>query len=252
MSSSVLHVTLWERILEWYRGSFLDRIFTFLGEQVFGVVFWEYSKISLPPSAGVTARNLIVAFLIAFWVAAIASCAVKATYAAFLRRLIAGGALDEAHALTLAELGCSRRSAIRRDLARGGALAKLLCRPGDSLTVAGTPIPEEEPETTDGRPSLAERLSDTPAKEKKEEAPAPSPAPVQEKSEPEAPAPLNLDADRFYLPAALRARAELRFARRGSGVLAAVLAIVASTVLAVLLCRFLPVLFWLANKLLGG
>ena len=284
---SLNYTTAWERFLDWFRGSWVDRAFTFLGERVFVVAFGEYEKIPLSPNAGTVARNWILSFLVAFWIAAVTMAVVKAVPGGFIRRLLARGAVDPDHAVTLAEVGYGRSAAVKRDLSHGGALAKLLCRVGDTeKTVAGTAVPSsEEVDTQTGavRPSLWERLkgskkSTPPAPEAPEQseqsepltvetpessasaapeaaAPvdsnsaAPNSAPVEEK--PPLP-PLDLASDRFYIPEALRVRAELRFAKRGSGALSVVLSIVISTLAAFLLCNLLPLLLHLGNKILGG
>ena len=336
------YTTAWERFLEWYRGSWADRFFTFLFERVFVVAFGEYEKIPLPANAGSVARNLILSFLVAFWIAAVTMAYVKSVPGGFVRRLFALEAFDEAHAVTLAQAGYRKSAAVRRDLARGGALAKLLCRVGDAeRTVAGVAVPVEKDDAAPAEPkeepaadlppepaqpaaavppfenrsaetaSSAEKTdpvqSESPAEKKeaaldepKEEPAAdlpPEPAqpaaavppfenrsaetassaektdPVQSESpaekkeaapdepkeepaadlppEPAQPA-LDFENDRFYIPESLRIRAGLRFARRGSGALSAVLTIVGSTLVAFLLCGLLPLLFRFANFLLGG
>lgn len=266
MTFALNYTTAWERFLEWYRGSWADRAFTFLGERVFVVAFGEYEKIPLPANAGEIARGWILAFLVAFWIAAFTMAFVKAVPGGFVRRLLALGAVDEEHAVTLAEAGYARSAAIRSDLSRGGALAKLLCRPGNAeKTVAGTLVPdletEVDPQTGAARPSLLERLAEPekPAPSAAEQpetapetngAPAATDQPTAEK--PTDPAPLNLAADRFYIPKALRARAELRFANRGSGFLFAALSIPVSALIAFLLCGLLPILFGFANRILSA
>lgn len=276
MSFALNYTTAWERFVEWYRGSWVDQAFTFLFERVFVVSFEEYEKIPLPVGAGATVRNWILSFLVAFWVAAVVMAVVKAVPGGFVRRLLALGAVDEEHAVTLAEAGYKRSGVIRRDLARGGALAKLLSRPGDGeKTVAGTavPKPEEEvdPATGQARPSLLARLEDTekasapaPETEKPEEEKQAEPAATEaelggdapekpdEQGAPAAPAPLNFETDRFFIPAGLRARAEQRFSGRNSGFVSALLSVVVSTFVAFLLCGVIPLLFRLANWMLGG
>lgn len=278
------YTTAWERFLEWYRGSWADRFFTFLFERVFVVAFGEYEKIPLPANAGSVARNLILSFLVAFWIAAVTMAYVKSVPGGFVRRLFALEAFDEAHAVTLAQAGYRKSAAVRRDLARGGALAKLLCRVGDAeRTVAGVALPTEGNDTAPteqkdlepAQPAAVPPSENLPAEtassaEKTDPVQSESPAegsdttPAEPKEpaanlppaadlppEPAQPA-LDFENDRFYIPESLRIRAELRFARRGSGALSAVLTIVGSTLVAFLLCGLLPPLFSLANWILGG
>ena len=281
------YTTAWERFLEWYRGSWADRFFTFLFERVFVVAFGEYEKIPLPANAGSVARNLILSFLVAFWIAAVTMAYVKSVPGGFVRRLFALEAFDEAHAVTLAQAGYRKSAAVRRDLARGGALAKLLCRVGDAeRTVAGVAVPVEKDDAAPAEPkeepaadlppepaqpaaavppfenrsaetaSSAEKTdpvqSESPAEKKEAALDEPKEEPAADlPPEPAQPA-LDFENDRFYIPESLRIRAGLRFARRGSGALSAVLTIVGSTLVAFLLCGLLPLLFRFANFLLGG
>ncbi len=296
MAFSLNYTTAWERFSEWYRGSWVDRAFTFLLERVFVVPFAEYEKIPLSPGAGVVARNLILSFLVAFWIAAVTMAYVKSVPGGFIRRLLSMGAVDEEHAVTLAEAGYRRSAAVRRDLTRGGVLAKLLCRVGDGKhTVAGAAVPPSEngsAETTstsekdvpvqgespvekddaaqaepkESEPALpvalppSENGSAKAVSLSEKDVPVQSENPVEKddaaQAEPKELEPrtagVDFEKDRFYIPEELRIRAELRFARRGSGLLSVVLSVVISTVAAFLLCNLLPVLFGLANRMLGG
>ena len=270
MAFSLNYTTAWERFSEWYRGSWVDRAFTFLLERVFVVPFAEYEKIPLSPGAGVVARNLILSFLVAFWIAAVTMAYVKSVPGGFIRRLLSMGAVDEEHAVTLAEAGYRRSAAVRRDLTRGGVLAKLLCRVGDGKrTVAGAAISAEKDNAAQAEPKelepalpaavpLSENGSAETTSTSEKDVPVQSENPVEKddaaQAEPKesAPALPDFEKDRFYIPEELRIRAELRFARRGSGLLSVVLSVVISTVAAFLLCNLLPVLFGLANRMLGG
>ena len=300
MAFSLNYTTAWERFSEWYRGSWVDRAFTFLLERVFVVPFAEYEKIPLSPGAGVVARNLILSFLVAFWIAAVTMAYVKSVPGGFIRRLLSMGAVDEEHAVTLAEAGYRRSAAVRRDLTRGGVLAKLLCRVGDGKrTVFGAAISAEESNATPTKPNESEPAqpaalpaavppsengsAETTSTSEKD-VPVQSECPVEkddaaqaepkesaiensaenaepaeesdaaqaEPKESEPALPVDFEKDRFYIPEELRIRAELRFARRGSGLLSVVLSVVISTLAAFLLCNLLPVLFGLANRMLGG
>lgn len=275
MAFSLNYTTAWERFSEWYRGSWVDRAFTFLLERVFVVPFAEYEKIPLSPGAGVVARNLILSFLVAFWIAAVTMAYVKSVPGGFIRRLLSMGAVDEEHAVTLAEAGYRRSAAVRRDLTRGGVLAKLLCRVGDGKhTVAGAAISAEKDNAAQAEPKElepalpaaavppSENGSAKAVSSSEKDVPVQSECPIEKdnaaQAEPNEPAPAlpaaqpDFEKDRFYIPEELRIRAELRFARRGSGLLSVVLSVVVSTLAAFLLCNLLPVLFGLANRMLGG
>ena len=55
---------------------------------------------------------------------------------------------------------------------------------------------------------------------------------------------------RFYIPEDLRYRAEIRFEKKGSGWGIVALVAVLTVVVAILLCRFLPSLFTLADNII--
>lgn len=197
---------------------------------------------------------------------------VKSVPGGFIRRLLSMGAVDEEHAVTLAEAGYRKSAAVRRDLTRGGVLAKLLCRVGDGKrTVAGAAISAEKDNAAQAEPKELEPAlpAAVPPSENgsakavslsEKDVPVQSENPVEKdnaaQAEPKELEPrtagVDFEKDRFYIPEELRIRAELRFARRGSGLLSVVLSVVVSTLAAFLLCNLLPVLFGLANRMLGG
>ena len=274
-------VTLWDKIAAWYRRSVFYELFRHLNEVVFGVEFGSYDHIALGANAERTARNLILAAMAAILVASAVAFYTKAVPGGFIRRLLRMGAHSPENAASLYETGYFRSFGVRREVKRGGALAKLVCRPDDDgRTLAGT-LPEAEAETpSDGEtPSLVDRLtadrrpapqsaetaiekadaaetvesaenaSDadgaaeaTENVESAEETTEPSPEPLR---------PVNFYTDRFYVPEALRIRAELRYEKEGSGLRSFLIAAVVTVVAGALLCRFLPVLFKLADGILS-
>ena len=56
---------------------------------------------------------------------------------------------------------------------------------------------------------------------------------------------------RFYIPEALKYRADVRFDRRGSGWAPAIATIAIVVILAALICRFLPSVLWLADAIIS-
>lgn len=261
-------VTLWDKIAAWYHQSVFYELFRHLNEVVFGVAFGSYDHIALGANAERTARNLILAAMAAILVASAVAFYTKAVPGGFIRRLLRLGAHSPEKAVSLYEAGYFRSFGVRRDLKCGGALAKLVCRPDDDgRTLAGT-LPEAEPETpSDGEtPSLVARLTadQRPAPQSAEtaveKANAAEPAEATENAEsaekttepsPKPLRPVNFCTDRFYIPEALRIRAELRFEKEGSGLRGFLIAAVVTVVAGALLCRFLPVLFRLADGILS-
>lgn len=267
--TAVARMTPWDRIAAWYRNSVFYELFRYLNETVFGVRLGDYDNLSFGSGAESTLRNLILALMAGALVAAAASVYAKAVPGGFVRRLLRMGATDPDHAVTLYASGYFRSFGVRRDLRRGGSLAKLVCRVGDGgLTVAGTdpaaaPQPPEAETASDSRPSLVDRLTSdlrSPASESavrvsKINAPDAPTASAGDSSpdavSPSDPRPLKFASDRFYIPEALRVRAELRYDKDGSGVRTFLLAAALTVAAAILICRFLPALFSLADGIMS-
>lgn len=258
-------MTLWDKIAAWYHQSVFSELFRYLNENVFGVQFENYENIAVGASAARTVRTLILSLMFGAIFAAAAVVYTKTVPCGFLRRLLGMGATSPDRAVTLRESGYFRSTGVRADLKRGGMLAKFLCRPDDSRTLAGTTptaeIANEAANGEAGKPSLVERLNapDRPA--------AVSEQPTEQTDEidetkkadaadetPSEPAPLrpvNFLTDRFYIPEVLRVRAELRCEKSGSGLRSFFAVTVVSVVAAALLCRTLPYLLTLADRMLG-
>ena len=264
-------MNLWDKIAAWYHRSVFSELFSHLSEDVFGVRLGSYENLALGANAENTLRNLILALMAGILLAAALSVYTKAVPGGFIRRLLRMGALSPDRAVTLYESGYFRSFGVRRDLKRGGALAKLVCRPDDDgRTLAGTtPLSDDDSTDADGRPSLVERLtaderpaaqaaaqptvSDVPADATDADS-SPSSEGSDDPTSDVAPAPLrpvDFYTDRFYIPESLRVRAEVRYDKEGSGVRNFLLTVVITVAAAVLLCRFLPSLLGLADVILG-
>lgn len=277
--TALARMTLWDRIAAWYQNSWIHEVFRFFSQDVFGVRLETYEKLPLTESSESFLRGLVLAVMAAVLVAAAATVYTKTVPGGFIRRLLSMGATDPSHAVTLSETGYFRSFGVRQDLRRGGTLAKLVCRPQDGgLTLAGTrPDPNAFPvsrrksrkkkDPDDEKASLVERLtapdriSTPPASAASTDAHVASQAPTDvgqppasQTPEPPAPgpvAPVDFFRDRFYIPEALRIRAELRFDRKGSGFRTFLLAAVLTVAAAVLVCHLLPSLLSLADSLIS-
>lgn len=274
---SFARVTLWDRIVAWYHRSVFYELFRHLTDDIFGVRFGSYEKIALGEDAERAARNLILAVMAAILVASAIAVYTKAVPGGFIRRLLRMGVHSPDKAVSLYESGYFRSFGVRRDLKRGGALAKLVCRPDDDgRTLAGT-LPEAEAADPDpnGKPSLVDRLNadarpapqsaETTAEKAESAGSAAETSESAENAngaesesegagevrEPEPLRPVNFYTDRFYIPEALRIRAELRFEKGGSGIRSFLLAAIVTVVAGALLCRLLPLLFRLADGILS-
>lgn len=152
---------LWDRIAAWYQNSVFHDLFRHFADDVFGVELGNYEHLPVAAGSGNVIRGLILALLAGVLLAAGAAVYTKKVPGGFIRRLLAMGATDPDHAVTLAETGYFRSFGVRTDLKHGGALAKLVCRPGDDgLTLAGTRPEATEPDEAETGPSLTERLNE--------------------------------------------------------------------------------------------
>ena len=262
-------MTLWDKIAAWYHQSVFSELFRHLSENVFGVQFGYYEHIAVGENAARTARTLILSLMFGAIFAAAATVYTKTVPCGFLRRLLGMGATSPDRAVTLLESGYFRSMGVRADLKRGGMLAKFLCRPDDSRTLAGTTpaaqtaeeIAKEAANGEKGKPSLIERLnapdrpaavSEQPTEQTDEtDNEASKPDKAEKPAEPEPLRPVNFLTDRFYIPEVLRIRAELRCEKTGWGVRGFLAVTAVSVVAAALLCRALPYLLTLADRMLG-
>ena len=64
--------------------------------------------------------------------------------------------------------------------------------------------------------------------------------------------PIDPDSDKFYIPEDLRARAEIRFDKKGSGVLGTILSIIVICVLFIVLLFLLPLIFGAVDNIIGS
>ena len=270
---------LWDRIAAWYQNSVFHDLFRHFADDVFGVELGNYEHLPVAAGSGNVIRGLILALLAGVLLAAGAAVYTKKVPGGFIRRLLAMGATDPDHAVTLAETGYFRSFGIRTDLKHGGALAKLVSRPGDDgLTLAGTRPEATEPDGAETGPSLTERLNadakagpktDTVSLSGAETSAESDPGPdgtagnadddgkenkknKKKGAEPPVLAPVDFLRDRFYVPEDLRIRAELRYEKAGSGIRGFLLTAVVAVAAAILLCRFLPNLLSLADNIVGN
>lgn len=208
-------LSLWERLALWYRSSVFSELFGYLWAKYFTVHFGEYDHFTVSASTATTVRNLLVALFLGLAIASFAVAYTRVRLGRFVRRLVARECLSPERALTLRELGFFRDSAVRRELARGVNLRKLV-----KIVPNGTKS-EEKPQAKGLRSLFAS--SDRP----------------------------DFLHDRFYLPEDLRIRAELRYDRAGSSYRAALVTTLVLLVVTALLCWLLPDLLQLADNVMG-
>ena len=241
--------SLWERIAEWYQGSFIAEMLAYLSERYFSVDFGNYENISLSSGAGGTARNLILAFAAGFIIAFLFSAYTRVVLGGFVRRLNAEQCNSLATAKTLFELGYFRNVSIRSALAKGTALRMVVrsCSLEEREEAQNTPVQDASTDAagTESSANANENADEASKAEGSEEAQGNAesiPAWKEEK--------IDFCKAAFYIPEELRYRADIRFEKRGSSWGALVLGIVGTVIGAAALCWLLPDLVQFADNLI--
>ncbi|MBE6554254.1 MAG: hypothetical protein E7666_07930 [Ruminococcaceae bacterium] len=206
---------IWERLSEWYEGSLIRELLTYISEEYFTVELGSYQNFAFSGSSGNLLRNIILAAACGIIIAALMTLYMRRGLGGFVRRLIATGATSPEQAKTLMELGYFRSVAIRRELSRGSALRMVVrCREQEA----------HEAELAE-RQSVGKRASETYRHD--------------------------FLSAHFYVPEDLRHRAEIRFDAKGSGWLPTVITIAVTVVAASAICWFLPDLIQMADNLIS-
>lgn len=116
---------LWEKLLHWYQNSVIRELLDHLNNNVFNLEFGSYDNFSVSGNANGTVRNVIIGLLFGMIITAILSSYTRNVHGRFIRGLLERDALSPDKAVTLKECGVFACPAIRDQLRRGGALAKL-------------------------------------------------------------------------------------------------------------------------------
>ncbi len=136
----------WESIAVWYENSFLRQLLINLEENYFSVNFHVYEHIGIGPGDNESARFLIFGIALGLILASILTTYTRTKLGGFLQKLIKNDATSPENAMTLHELGEFRNASVRRALAKGVTLGKLVrCREREALH----PISETEKKSTD-------------------------------------------------------------------------------------------------------
>lgn len=229
--------TLWERIGAWYQDSFLRDIAEFF-DTLFHVELGTYENFAVGSGVGDTVRTIIIALTVGMIAAAIMTAYTRLGLGGFVRALLSQKCDSPATAKTLMELGYFRSSMIRRALLKDSALKLVVRRAEGSMATADTDKEAEKAEHEEAQEAAPENETDVPKEAKKAIRFAKKP-PV-----------IDFLTARFYIPEDLRYRAEIRFEKKGSGWGIVALVAVLTVVVAILLCRFLPSLFTLADNII--
>ncbi len=240
---------IWEKLLIWYENSVIKELLDYISEKWLSPEFGTYENFSVSGSAGSTVRNVIIGLALGMMIAAALMFYARFVQGKFIRALLRGECFTPDRAMTLYETGMFREPSVRRELARGGVLAKLTrCLP------TGQAVRLEE---------VQEAVEAEPAPDNGEARDSENGAPPPAESEPEAtkadpmgntvalPDRVDFTTARFYIPEELKYRAEARYDSRGSRLPQLILSLVVGIALAVLLVRLAPVLLNFADWLIS-
>lgn len=263
----------WESIVNLYRDSLVHDLLSYFSERYFSVDFHLYEHIPIGPSLNGSAEMIIVAVMLGLIFASVIMAVSKARYGRFVSKLLKEDCMSPQKSKTLSELGEFRNSWVRRSLTRGTALARcvycirrpeLLEEAVASLKAAKEANEQEEPtvskeESDDSAEDayFTREKTDAPAEEKegakdgKEEKIGTEMSVLRAKDALTGEERPDFTVARFYIPADLKYRAEIRFERRGSGWIPVVLTVILSIVGAALVCRFLPDFVQLLDNLIS-
>lgn len=202
-------------IAEWYQGSVICELLTYLEETYFTVTFDHYSNFSVSPTTATLVRNIILGFAIGIIIASAMSVHTKRGLGGFVRTLIREECHSPDTSKTLLELGYFQSFSVRRELKRGVTIGKLIiCKEQEELQVRSS-----DHETSDQK-SLEKSFQ------------------------------LDFATCHFYIPEDLRYRAEVRFEKKGSTWKSFFITLILTVISASLLCLFLPDLFRFADNLI--
>lgn len=216
--------SFWEKIAAWYEKSLINELLTYFRDRYFTVEFGAYENFTVSPGSGETLRNIIVAVALGLIAAFLMTAYFRIGLGNFVRKLLKEECISPESAKSLMELGYFQSTVIRRELTRGGSLRMVVHQCEESA-----PLEEISPEAE-------ETPSEEVPKEKGREGQKPK---------------IDFLTARFYIPEDLRARAEIRFEKKGSGWGAIVIGIVLTVIGAGLLCWLLPDLVQFADNIIS-
>ena len=206
-------------IAEWYRGSVICELLTYLEETYFTVTFDHYSNFSVSPATATLIRNIILGFAIGIIIASAMSVHTKRGLGGFVRKLISEECHSPESAKTLLELGYFQSFSVRRELKKGVSLGKLIiCKEQEDLQKNS--FNSETNEQKEEKSSFAESFE------------------------------IDFSTCHFYIPEDLRYRAEIRFEKKGSTWKSFLITLILTVISASILCLFLPDLFRFADNLI--
>ena len=120
------HYNLWDKILIWYENSAIKAWLESLDRNVLSIQSGDYENLTMTADTAATVRNILIGLVIGTILASAAACYTKAVHGKFVRELLKRECFTPETAISLRTCGFFCNPSIRRDLTRGGALAKIV------------------------------------------------------------------------------------------------------------------------------
>lgn len=210
--------------------NFFGDICDYIRETYLEVDFGSYKNFTIT-TQGTTLSQIIIGILLGCMLASFAVVIQRTYLGRMVRGLLKAEAHDEDSALTLSELGLGHSGLIRYSLrSRTSALRKV-------VRYVGEVREEDEDENADDYDDYYYADDGTRVSRKHKKT-------LQMTDT------IDYERARFYIPEQLEAHAAVRYDARGTGIRALFLSAISYIALAVILIRFLPVLFRWADDLI--
>ncbi len=221
--------SFWEKLAQWYQNSVFGELMAYFYERYFRLEFGAYNHFSISERGANTLNKIIIGLIFGCIFAAVYTVYQKKTVGAFVRKLLKSEAFSAESSKNLLDLEEFRSTVVRRELAKGTFLRKVVrCREEEAFYAALR-------ETTDT------------AQEAGKGSAARSPYAKRDK---EHTFRMDFTTAHFYIPEDLKYRAELRFDQKGSSWLFVLLTAVLTPVIASLICQFLPDILQMCDNLI--
>lgn len=117
---------LWEKILNWYQKSVIKELLDHLQNNVFHLGVGAYDNFSMTEKASSNVSNIIIGLIFGMMLASVAACYTRSVQGKFVRELLKRECFSPEKAITLHDCGFFCNPSVRRELANGGALSKLV------------------------------------------------------------------------------------------------------------------------------
>ncbi|MBE6556016.1 MAG: hypothetical protein E7663_07330 [Ruminococcaceae bacterium] len=195
---------------------------------LFSIEAKDYEHFRFTESAAKTTVTVVFGFCIGIILASLLVCYQRNLPGAFVRALLRQGALSKESAKSAEELGFLKSVLIKAELRFGSMLKKVVV----IVHADGSSVLDSEPSEPADK-NGGEHRDKAADKREEDEQTLPS-IPMQKMTAAE------YTACRFYIPEALKYRAEVRYEREGNGPLQVVITSVLAIALGVLILRLLP------------